>query len=152
MAKAKEPVESSESPKEKETEKPSKVEEPVKSEVIETNKDARTWAMFCHLAGLGWLIFWLMPVIGGVICPLILWQIKKEEYSFVDEQGKEAVNFQISMLLYWIVAMLLCFVVCIGAPLVSIVFVVDIVLVIVAAIKAGEGYSYRYPFCIRFIK
>ncbi len=151
MAKAKEPVESSESPKEKETEEPSKVEEPVKSEVIETNKDARTWAMLCHLAGLGWLIFWLVPVIGGVICPLILWQIKKDEYSFVDEHGKEAVNFQISMLLYWIVAVLLCFA-CIGAVLVPIVFVADIVLAIVAAIKAGEGHSYRYPFCIRFIK
>ena len=152
MAKAKEPVEPSESPKEKAPEEPPKVEEPVKSEVIETNKNARTWAMFCHLAGLGWLIFWLMPVIGGVICPLIVWQIKKDEYSFVDEQGKEAVNFQISMLLCWIVAMLLCFVICIGVPLVSIVFVVDIVLAIVASIKAGEGRSYRYPFCIRFIK
>jgi len=151
MAKAKEPVEPSESPKEKATEEPSKVEEPVKSEVIETNKDARTWAMSCHLAGLGWLIFWLVPFIGGVICPLILWQIKKDEYSFVDEHGKEAVNFQISMLLYWIVAVLLCFV-CIGAALVPIVFVLDIVLSIVAAIKAGEGRSYRYPFCIRFIK
>jgi len=151
MAKAKEPVESSESPKEKKTEEASKVEKPVKSEVIETNKDARTWAMFCHLAGLGWLIFWLIPVIGGVICPLILWQIKKNEYSFVDEQGKEAVNFQISMLLYWIVAMLLCFA-CIGAALVPIVLVVDIVLAIVASIKVGEGHSYRYPFCIRFIK
>ena len=117
------------------------------------NKDARTWAMFCHLAGLGWLIFWLMPLVGGVICTLLLWQIKKDEYSFVDEQGKEAVNFQISMLIYWIVAMLLCFIVCIGVPLVSIVFVVDIVFVIVASIKASEGHSYRYPpFCIRFIK
>ena len=151
MAKAKEPVESSESPKEKETEEPSKVEEPVKSEVIETNKDARTWAMLCHLAGLGWLIFWLIPVISGVICPLILWQIKKDEYSFVDEQGKEAVNFQISMLIYLIVAALLCFT-CIGFVLVPIVCVVDIVLAIVASVKAGEGHSYRYPFCIRFIK
>ena len=151
MAKAKEPVESSESPKEKAPEEPSKVEESVKSEVIETNKDARTWGMLCHLAGLGWLIFWLVPFIGGVICPLILWQIKKNEYSFVDEQGKEAVNFQISMLIYWIVAALLCFT-CIGVVLVPIVFVVDVVLAIVAAIKAGEGRSYRYPFCIRFIK
>ena len=152
MAKAKEPAESSESREATAAEEPSKVQEQVKSELIEMNKDARTWAMLCHLAGLGWLIFWLVPVIGGVICPLILWQIKKDEYSFVDEQGKEAVNFQISMLLYWIVAMLLCFVVCIGVPLVSIVFVTDIVLAIVAAIKAGEGHSYRYPFCIRFIK
>lgn len=152
MAKAKEPVESSESPKEKETEEASKIEEPVKSEVIETNKDARMWAMLCHLSGLGWLLFWLVPFIGGVVCPLILWQIKKNEYSFVDEQGKEAVNFQISMLLYWIVAALLCFT-CVGFVLVPIVFVVDIVFVIVAAIKAGEGHSYRYPpFCIRFIK
>ena len=65
----------------------------------EINKDARMWGMICHLAGLGGVIP-IVPAIGSIIGPLIVWQIKKDECPFVDEQGKEAVNFQISMLLY----------------------------------------------------
>jgi uncharacterized Tic20 family protein len=62
------------------------------------------WAMFCHLAGLGGLV---VPAIGSVIAPLVIWQIKKDEFEFVDDQGKEAVNFQISILIYALVAGLL---------------------------------------------
>jgi len=116
----------------------------------ETNSDARMWAMFCHLAGLALL---LPVVIGSVIGPLIIWLIKKEQYPFVDEQGKEAVNFQITMLIYGVVAGLLIFA-CVGAVLLPAVIIVDIVLIIIAAIKANEGTHYRYPwpFIIRFIK
>jgi hypothetical protein len=117
----------------------------------EVNKEACMWAMFCHLAGLGWLLWWIMPLIGGVIGPLILWQIKKDKYPFIDEQGKEALNFQISMLLYCIVAGVLCFA-CIGFVLLVIVGVVDTLFAIIASIKAGNGQHYRYPLTIRFIK
>ena len=117
----------------------------------EVNKEARMWAMFCHLAGLGWLLWWLVPLIGGVVGPLVLWQIKKDKYPFVDEQGKEALNFQISMLLYCIVAGVLCFA-CIGFVLLVIVGVVDTLFAIIASIKAGNGQHYRYPLTIRFIK
>ena len=79
----------------------------------ETNKDARMWGMICHLAGLGGLIP-IVPVIGSVIGPLIVWQIKKDEFDFVADQGKEALNFQISILIYAIVAALLIFA-CVGA-------------------------------------
>lgn len=118
--------------------------------VKEVNKDARMWAMFCHLGGLAALLP-ILPFIGGVIAPLIIWQIKKDEYPFVNEQGKEAVNFQISILIYEIAAGLLIFA-CIGAFLLPAVMIFDIVFLIIAAIKANDGFHYRYPLCIRFIK
>lgn len=112
------------------------------------SKDACTWAMLCHLAGLGGFI---IPGIGCVIGPLIVWQIKKDLHQFVDQQGKEALNFQISMLIYGIIAGLLCFV-CIGMFLLPAVAIVDIVFLIIAAIKATNGEAYKYPLSIRFIK
>ena len=121
------------------------------AEQPEASKDARMWAMFCHLAGLGWLLWWIVPLIGGVIGPLVVWQIKREKDGFIDEQGKEALNFQISMLLYCIVAGVLCFA-CVGFVLLPIVAVADTGLAIIASIKAGNGQHYRYPLTIRFIK
>ena len=114
----------------------------------ETNRDARMWAMFCHLAGLAGVI---IPAIGCVIGPLVVWLIKKEEFPFVDEQGKEALNFQISMFIYGVVAGLLCFA-CIGFVLAPLVGITDLVFLIIAAIKANDGVHYRYPLTIRLVK
>jgi uncharacterized Tic20 family protein len=114
-------------------------------------KDARTWAMWCHLAGLAWLLWWIVPVIGGVVGPLVVWQAKRDDYPFVDEQGKEALNFQISMLIYWIISGFLCLG-CIGFVLVPMVTIADVILAIVASIKAGNGESYRYPLNLRLVK
>jgi len=137
-----------ETPAEKETsaEQPETVQEGPGSK--EVNKDARMWAMICHLAGLAGLV---VPVVGCIIGPLIVWQIKKEEFPFVDEQGKEAVNFQISMLIYGIVAGLLCFA-CVGVVLLPAVAIFDLIFLLIAAIKANNGHHYRYPLTIRFIK
>ncbi len=137
-----------ETPAEQETsaEQPETVQESPGSK--EVNKDARMWAMICHLAALAGLV---VPVVGCIVGPLIVWQIKKEEFPFVDEQGKEAVNFQISMLIYGIVAGLLCFV-CIGVVLLPAVAIFDIVFLLIAAVKANNGEHYRYPLTIRFIK
>ena len=121
----------------------------------EINKDARMWAMICHLGGLGGLIP-VVPVIGSVIAPLIIWQLKKDEDPFIDEQGKEALNFQISMLLYALAGSVMCGITCIGAVLipvvVSVVTIFDIVFLLIAAVKANNGEHYRYPLTIRFIK
>jgi len=114
----------------------------------ESNRDARMWAMFCHLSGLAGLI---IPAVGCVIGPLVVWLIKKEQFPFVAEQGKEALNFQISMLIYGAIAGLLCFA-CIGFVLAPLVGITDIVFLIIAAIKANDGRPYRYPLTIRFIK
>jgi uncharacterized protein len=118
----------------------------------ETNKDARMWAMFCHLAGLCFLLP-IVPGVGAVIGPLIVWVLRKEQSPFVDEQGKEAVNFQITMFIYGIVAAIL-LLACIGIVLLPAVAIADIVLAIVGGVRANDGYHYRYPkpFIIRFIK
>jgi len=116
----------------------------------ETNRDARMWAMFCHLAGLAAFLP-VAPVLGGIIAPLIIWQIKKDDFAFVDEQGKEAVNFQISIILYALGAALLCFA-CIGVFLLPAVCIFDVVFLLIAAVKANDGVHYRYPLTIRFIK
>jgi hypothetical protein len=112
------------------------------------SKDARQWAMFCHLAGLAGL---LIPVIGNIVAPLIIWQIKKEEHPFVDEQGKEALNFQITVLIACLAAGLLTFV-CIGFLLLPAVGIVDLIFCIMACVKVNNGEHYRYPLTIRFIK
>jgi len=119
-------------------------------EAKELDRDARMWAMFCHLAGVGGLLP-IVPVLGSIIAPLIIWQIKKDDFNFVDEQGKEAVNFQISVLIYAIVAGLMCFA-CAGFALLPAVYVLDVILLIIAAIKANDGRHYKYPLTIRFIK
>jgi hypothetical protein len=116
----------------------------------EINKDARMWGMICHLAGLGGLIP-IVPVIGSIIGPLIVWQIKKDEFGFVNDQGKEAVNFQISILIYAIVSALLCFA-CVGFVLLPAVYIFDLIFLLIAAVKANDGEHYRYPLTIRFIK
>ena len=111
------------------------------------NQEVRQWAMFCHFAAFLGLVF----PFGNLLGPLIVWQIKKELDPFVDEQGKEALNFQISVTL----AMLLCFllmVVVIGFPLLALVSIAALVLTIIAGIKVNEGQPYRYPFSWRLLK
>ncbi len=117
----------------------------------EQNKDARMWAMFAHLAGFGGIV---IPAVGAVIGPLVIWLLKKEQFPFVDEQGKEALNFQITMFIYGVVASFLIPLFCIGfIPLLAIA-IADVVLIIMATIKANDGYHYRYPYplIIHFIK
>ncbi len=123
-------------------------EQAVNAEQSEIDKDARMWAMFCHLAG---LCGFILPGVGNIVGPLILWQIKKDEYPFVDEQGKEAVNFQISMTIYAIISLFLCFV-CVGIFLLAAVCIVYLVFLLIAAVKANNSQAYRYPLTIRFIK
>ncbi|MDT8299916.1 MAG: DUF4870 domain-containing protein [Sedimentisphaerales bacterium] len=129
-------------------EQPKTVQESTGSK--ETNKDARMWGMICHLAGLGGLIP-IVPIIGSVIGPLIVWQIKKDEFNFVADQGKESVNFQISILMYAIVSGLLCFA-CVGFVLLPAVYIFDLIFLLIAAVKANDGEHYRYPLTFRFIK
>jgi uncharacterized Tic20 family protein len=113
------------------------------------SKDERMWAMFCHLIALAGYV---VPIpFASVVGPLVLWLIKKDGHPFVDDQGKEAVNFQISISIYVVVASLMIFIL-IGIPLVVALVIFHLVCVIIAAVKANEGVHYRYPLCIRFIK
>ena len=129
-----------------------------------TNEEKNS-ALFAHLASFGSLIF----PFGNIIGPMIVWLIKKDQSEFVDEHGKESLNFQIT---YTIVLLIL---VGLGAGFaissgfqgfeggiaISIIFfliliivyaLMALVFVIIAAVKASKGEMFRYPMSIRFIR
>ena len=116
-------------------------------EVHEPSAEARQWAMLCHFAGFAGMVF----PFGNLLGPLILWQLKKDMDPFVDAQGKEALNFQISVCLAVILCCVL-MVVLIGFPLLALVWIAAVVLTIIGGIKANEGRAYRYPFTLRLVK
>jgi uncharacterized Tic20 family protein len=111
-------------------------------------RDDRTWAMIAHLSALAG--YTIVPL-GNIIAPLIIWLVKKDQSWFVDDQAKEALNFQISMTIYAIISGILV-IVLIGIALLIILYVVGVILIIIATIKANDGYQYRYPLTIRLIK
>lgn len=113
-------------------------------------KDAQTrnWKIACHLASLVWLVG--IPF-GNIIGPLIVWLVKKDELMDVDIHGKESVNFQISMTLYTIVSVFLCFIL-IGFLILPVLITANVILVIIASSKANSDELYQYPFTIRLIK
>jgi len=111
-------------------------------------KDERMWAMFCHLSTLSGLV---IPF-GSVLGPLLIWLIKREEYGLVHDQGREALNFQLTMLIGYLISIPLIFVCGIGIALIVVLSILDLVFVIIATIKANEGVCYRYPMCIRFVR
>ena len=108
--------------------------------VPEPSKEVRQWAMLCHFAAFLGLVF----PFGSLIGPLILWQIKKDMHPFINDQGKEALNFQITVAIAWMICMVLGFVV-IGFLLMGVLVIGALVLTIIAGIKANKGIAYRYP-------
>ena len=111
------------------------------------SKDDRMWGMLAHLAALAGYV---IPF-GNLVGPLIVWLVKKDEMPFVDDQGKESLNFQITMTIALLISSaLIC--VFIGIVLLPLVAIYDLVLTIIAAIKANEGVRYRYPWTLRLIK
>ena len=112
------------------------------------SREARRWATICHLSAFVGL---LGNGIGFLLRPLIVWLIKRDDDPFIDEQGKEAVNFQLTMFLLFFVAAVFVLIL-IGIPMLLAILVMAIVFPIVAAIKSNEGQHYRYPLSIRFIK
>ena len=119
-------------------------------ETVEMDKDTRTWGMFCHLAALAGFLPFILGL-GWVIGPLIVWTTKKEGKPFIDQQGKNALNFQISMFIYSVAAVILMSVF-VGFILLPILAVFNLVMIILAALKANDGASFRYPLAIRFLK
>jgi uncharacterized Tic20 family protein len=111
------------------------------------DNDAKLWGTLCHLSALSAYV----TVIGGIAGPLIVWLVKRNEIPFVEDQGKEALNFQISMFLYHVIAAI-GFLCVIGIPVFACLTIANIVLVIVASYQANNGVYYRYPLTIRFIK
>jgi uncharacterized Tic20 family protein len=114
---------------------------------FEENKDARTMGMLCHLTALS--VFVGVP---GFIGPLIIWLIRKDEDVFVDDQGKESLNFQITMLLVGVVIGLVGAITCgFGLLLFPALLIFDLVFCIIGTVKANDGQYYRYPINIRLI-
>lgn len=111
------------------------------------NRDENMWAMLCHLAALAGFI---IPL-GNIIGPLVVWMMRKDQYPLVDDQGKEAVNFQISMTIYYIIAAIL-IVVVIGIVLLIMLALFSLIMTIIAMMRANNGERYRYPLSIRLIK
>ncbi len=129
------------------------------------SKEVRTWSMLCHLSALALLLFsW-----GGIIGPLIVWLIKRNESSVIDENGKESLNFQITIgIISFIISLFLIgtagmgvfwdspFTILAGGfglgSLLSLIRLIDIILIIVASVRVNNGGLYRYPFNIRLIK
>lgn len=109
----------------------------------EAPADQRTMALAAHLLG----------IFTGFIGALIIWLINKDDAgkAFVTDQAKEALNFQITVAIAMVICMILTIVV-IGAILMPIVGLVSLVFCIIAAVKANNGETYRYPFALRLIK
>ena len=112
-----------------------------------TSSDIRTWCVLCHASALLGLFFHFL---GHILGPLVVWLLKRGDSPAIDACGKESLNFQISMLIYDAIAVILCFFL-IGIPILIALWVLNTVLVIIASVKAGQGEFYRYPFTIRFI-
>lgn len=113
---------------------------------IITDHNEKTWGMLTHLLALS--IFIGIPF-GNVIGPLIVYLIKKDEYEFVAEQGREVLNFQITWSLILIVSAIL-IVVGIGLVMLIAFGIAWLVLVILGTVSASNGTPYKYPFTIEF--
>lgn len=103
--------------------------------------DDRNLAMLAHLLG----------IVSGFIGALIIWLIKKDQSAFIDEQGKEALNFQITILIGFVIAGVLT-IILIGALLMPVLLIVNLVFCILAAVAVSKGEHYKYPFAIRLLK
>ncbi len=110
-------------------------------------QEEKTFGMLAHLTALSGFI---IPF-GSILGPLIIWLIKKDQSAWVDKQGKEALNFAISIAIYAIVSSILIFIV-IGIILAIAVGIFWLVMVIIATVKVNNGEDFQYPLCIRFIK
>jgi len=115
--------------------------------VSSTSSEIRNWCVLCHASALLGLFFHFF---GHLLGPLIVWLIKRDLSPEIDANGKESLNFQLSMLIYDVVAGILC-VVLIGIPILIALWILNTVLVIIASVKTGEGKFYRYPLTIRFL-
>ncbi len=107
----------------------------------------RNWAMFCHLSAFAGFFF----PFGGIIGPLICWLSKRDESVWVYVNGRDSMNFQLSILLYMTLAFPLCFIL-IGIPIIGVLVTLKIICIIIASVKAAKGETFKYPLSIPFIQ
>ena len=122
------------------------------------SKEERQWAMFAHLSALvGGLLTSAIGGWGFFIGPLVIWLVKKDTLPFVDDQGKEALNFNITVGIVFLALLILSIVtfgigLIVAVPLWIIIGIAWLVFTIIAAVKANNGERYRYPLTLRLIK
>lgn len=109
--------------------------------------ESRQWAVFLHLAGFANYVG--IPF-GSILGPLVLWLLKRDQSEFVNECGKEALNFHLSMLIFSLISIPLIFVF-VGFFTLLAISIIEIIFTIIAMVKASDGEIYRYPLSIRFI-
>jgi len=107
----------------------------------------RQWAMFLHFS---FLAAFALPVVG-LVAPILIWQLKKEELPAIDIHGKMVVNWILSLIIYAVISALLVFVI-VGIPLLMTLGVVSFVFPIIAGIKANNGEIWNYPMSLVFLK
>lgn len=111
-------------------------------------QDERTWGMIAHLSAFGGIVF---PLGGNILAPLIIWLTRRDTSAYVEMEAREALNFNITVALGWVVCGSLIFAL-VGIPLGVALFFYWLVMVIVAGVKTGEGVGYRYPVSLRLVK
>jgi uncharacterized protein len=116
-------------------------------EIRELSESERNWAMLCHLSAFAGFFF----PFGGIIGPLICWLSRKDESQWIDINGKASLNFQISLLLYIVLTIPLCFII-IGIPIVIFLGFLKVICIIIGSVKASKGEDFRYPLSIPFIQ
>ncbi|MBN3870932.1 DUF4870 domain-containing protein [Nostoc sp. JL33] len=141
----------------------------------------RIWGMLCHFSALlGWILLYFLVFIGiplYLLPPLVIWRFRKSQYPWIDFQGKESLNFQITWTLYtllvmaislfvvatnfiWVVAtnksnqvqITLDSLLIVFMPLILLILIGQLFVVTFAAIKAYKGQHYRYPLTIRVLR
>jgi hypothetical protein len=111
-------------------------------------QEERTWGMLAHLSAFAGLI---LPLVGNIVLPLLIWLVRRDRSAFVADQARESLNFNLSVVIASFVCAALVYVF-IGILLGVALFVYWLAMTILAGIKAGEGVAYRYPLALRFVK
>jgi uncharacterized Tic20 family protein len=112
----------------------------IQSEITIPSNDEKNIATVTHLGG---TVFSFIPA-------LIVWILKKDDSAYISDQAKEALNFQITVILAQFIAAVLA-IILIGFLFMGIIWVLNVVFCIIAAISSSKGETYRYPMCLRLI-
>ena len=112
-----------------------------------SSKDERMWAMLLHLSV---LLGFVIPI-AGLVAPIVIWQIKKDESAMLDEHGKVVMNWLISMFIYYVLGILLTFVL-IGIPILIGLSIIGVAFPIIGGLKANSGELWKYPLSMTFLR
>jgi len=117
-----------------------KVEKP-DVEPASSNKDSQMLAMIAHLSG----------IVAGFVGPLVIWAVKKDDDAFVAENAKEALNFQLMIMIGYVISIPLSFV-CIGYLTMMLCWLAAVIMGVIGGVAASKGEMYRYPFNLRMVQ